>query len=997
VRFFAKDRSARRTVSEVRSSATVHPARWSRPGAVLAFAAFLTVAVLLTAGAASAAAPTVTLTSADNPTYTTVDVHGSLDPGGEPSGWYFEISTDGENWQGAPGGGFFETPLSGPQPINETITGLTAGQKYFFRLVGYNEGGEARSGEPYPEATTESIPAPTVTIDQVTTFSGTTAHFSGRIEPNPPAGNPEAAEVNWHFQCQPECPGLTGGSVAAGAEGQDQIVEDEATGLEPNSEYVVRLVGKNTGEPVTAGPVTFRTATVGPEVQTIPAFAIRGGTEALVGGSINPRNSDTTYWIEYGTTSGYGHKFPAVPADAGSGGAPVLVTQRLAGLAPSTVYHFKLVAKSNAVTGAGVDQNFETAPSSEAIEQGCPNQDLRIENDSTALPDCRAYEQVSPTDKNGYDVGGTESGGFAEYSPFIAAEDGSRIAFESGAFGDSRSAFQLNTYLSTRGTSGWTTHALSPPLPPQISPSFMNVDWYSPDLHTAVIAPQAGYHLAPGDFPGVPNFYRLNTATDELTTLNIGDVPPGEHEFYQVIGASTDVKTVYFTSTEPLIEGASSPSIYEWNEGKLRLASLLPPNEGPGLEGNTHVSVDGSRLAFELDNQVYLREDGHTYELTPAGGYISGFDWATPDLSGIFVSTTAPLTSGSLNDGLGKIYRYNSGPKTWTPISPNPTDGGTAGKVVGASPDGSYVYFRSDSQYIPGQGIRGNSVVGTNLYLWHDGVITFIGTERNPRSEASGVTKFRVSPDGKRLSFESADRLTAYDNTDSTPGPGGASRADPEIYVYDAEAKRLTCVSCNPGGEPPSGTAGGPDAGSTLPAPAPRPPASRQAGVGDDGHIFFNTRDALVPEDVNGVQDVYEWRDGGPHLISSGSGADPAFYAGSSVDGNSVFFTTRQQLVRSDRDDLFDLYDARVDGGFALVEESSRCEGLDSCHGDESRPPVEVGLGTPGTAPQTRVDSARLRLKKTLRACNHRPKKKRAQCKAAARKKFKIASKGRAH
>jgi len=962
------------------------------------------------AAPALAAAPDLTIGTPTDPTYTTVHVEGSVDAHGEPTGWGYEVSDDGgASWQGTNLGNFTES--DGPEAADGEIEGLTAGKTYQVRLAAtnYNDGSQGFSPGPDPEFTTDPVPAPTVTIDPVGGVTGTSAHLGGRIEPNPPAGDPSAADVEWHFECSPECPNLPGGTVPAAATGAEQEVGVEASELEPNTEYSVTLVGKNAGEPIEAGPVTFTTAAVDPDVQTLPAFAVRGGTEALVGGSIDPRNSATTYWIEWGRTTGYGQKVPATPADAGSGNQLEYFTRRLTGLTPSTVYHVRLVAESDGHRSDGADVNFETAPSSEAIEQDCPNATLRLEDNSTALPECRAYEQVSPVDKNGFDVAQFPPGGGDE--SFLAAKDGSKLAFLStGAFGDSKSAFLSNPYLSSRGPGGWTTHALGPPaFTPEVQLSKSLIDWFTPDLSQAVIMPVTGYHLAPGDFPGDLNLYVENTATGALATVSNGTFSPGRGGYF-VLGGSDDGRVVYFVAGR-LLENApsSNSSIYEWRDGNLKLASLLPDGEpvqsGATIvapSGTNYVSPDGSRVFFEDgEGNLYLREDQHTYEIVgPAPGAVPRFLGATPDLSGIFFRSSLALTPGAAEDGTAKLYRYNSGSKTITQISPNAPNGGNVTSVRGVSPDGSYVYFRSEARYLPGQGVRGRD--GTvNLYMWHDGEIALIGTEPSAQLSGEGsdeakYTKFRVSPDGKFASFESPDRLTAYDNTDATPGPGGASRADSEIYVFDAETKRLTCVSCNPSGEPPSGTAEGADAGASVPN-QPIFSSNQQAGVGDDGHIFFNSRDALVPADVNGVQDVYEWRDGQVHLISTGTGNDPAAYADSGSNGDDAFFSTRQQLTSSDRDGLVDLYDARVDGGFPRSAEASLCEGLDSCHGPESRSPAESALGSPGTAPESRADSRRLRLNRALKQCKHRPKKQRARCRAKVKKRFKHSSTGRTH
>lgn len=978
--------------------------RVSRPVLLGLFASLL-CALAWAAAPAVAAAPDATIGTATNPTYTTVHVEGSVDAHGEPTGWGYEVSDDGgASWQGTNLGNYTES--AGPEAADGDIEYLTAGKTYQVRLAAtnYNDGSQGFSAEPNPEFTTDSIPAPTVTIDPVSGATGTSAHLTGRIEPNPPAGDPSAADVGWHFQCNPECPNLAGGTVPATATGAEQEVEVEAAGLEPNTEYTVSLVGKNAGEAVTAGPITFRTSEVEPEVQTLPAFAIRGGTEALVGGSINPRNSETTYWVEWGRTTSYGQKIPATPADAGSGGQLEYFTERLTGLTPSTVYHARLAAENSANgdgPSRGADQSFETAPAEPEPAQSCPNEQLRRENDSNRLPDCRAYEQVSPTDKNGFAIGPPTN-----LDGYVAAADGSGVTFESlGAFGDSRSSSLINPFLSRRTASGWTTHALAPPFPSRGNEQ-TTMQWYSKDLSKAVIVPPRGYSLAPGDAPGQLNIYLRDNATDSYTTLDSAGMAGGGN----FVGARQDGERVYFSSGDPLLPEAPSggfSSIYEWQEGHLSLASVRPDGE-PLPEGASTstasgvrlVSEDGSRLMFKggnaADQSLYLRESGQTYLIAPnaEGNDLLG---ATPDLSSIFFCSTAVLAPGAQAESVN-LYRFNADAKTVSLIAPGTPGGGNVSAVVGVSDNGSYVYFRSGAQYLPGQGLKGHTgFEETNLYLWHDGEITFIAAEQHPELVRDILNRYRLSPDGKELSFQSVDRLTSYDNTDAEPGPGNQPRADTEVYVYDAAVNRLTCVSCNPSGASPSGTAEGPAASSSFPVPPPRQTQNPQPGVRDDGSIFFESRDALVPGDVNGVNDVYEWRDGRVHLISTGTDARPSFLGSSSTSGDDVFFTTVQQLVPADRDELADLYDARVDGGFTPSSGRTICEGIEGCHGSGSSPPPERTASSAALAPQAKIDTRRLRLKRQLKACRHKPKKMRAKCRARAKKRYRTASKKGAH
>ncbi len=122
------------------------------------------------------------------------------------------------------------------------------------------------------------------------------------------------------------------------------------------------------------------------------------------------------------------------------------------------------------------------------------------------------------------------------------------------------------------------------------------------------------------------------------------------------------------------------------------------------------------------------------------------------------------------------------------------------------------------------------------------------------------------------------------------------------------------------------------------------PTAERQMyfprSLSDDGNrVFFNAFDALVPQDTNGQQDVYEWEKQGAgtcektggciSLISSGQSPEISEFVDASPDGRDVFFTTASSLVPQDPG-LIDIYDARVDGGLRVPPEPLACEG-DSC------------------------------------------------------------------
>jgi streptogramin lyase len=105
-------------------------------------------------------------------------------------------------------------------------------------------------------------------------------------------------------------------------------------------------------------------AVASPSAVTDPAIAI-GPTSATLTGSVNPAGFATTYQFQWGATTAYGQSAPSTAASAGSGSLPGPASQVLTGLAPSTTYHFRLVASNcggcQSGTSVGPDMTFTTA------------------------------------------------------------------------------------------------------------------------------------------------------------------------------------------------------------------------------------------------------------------------------------------------------------------------------------------------------------------------------------------------------------------------------------------------------------------------------------------------------------------------------------------------------------------------------------------------------------------------------------------------------------
>ena len=669
---------------------------------------------------------------------------------------------------------------------------------------------------------------------------------------------------------------------------------------------------------------------------------------------------------------------------------------------------------------------------------------------ATTLPDGRAYELVSPPDKNGSDVSG-------DPTKTRPALDGDAVSFASvGAFADARGTGLTTQYVSQRdgrpGTNGWSTHAITPKqgtisaiaVGNDLAPLYAGE--FSDDLSKGIVSSYD--QLAPG--PNVQAFANLYLRTDLRSPgpggyqLLSDAFAPASVETLAALkpsfaDASTDFTHVIFESTVPLTPDApadqSVSKLYEWDNGTVRLVGILPDGtpapasfagQGTGVGGaltytpNT-ISDDGTRIFFTdpssgtdiVDGNVYMRVDhSSTVQLnasekdTPDSPAPATYQWATPDGLKVFFTSGEQLT----NTPGGGLYLYDaskpdSDPHNLTLLSvdtePSDGTGAVMDGVAGASRDGSYVYFLAHGQLVAGK----PATTGAGIYLWHDGTVSYIGQLDNGNDVAGMrgsnwklvVKSSRVTPSGRFFLFSSRSGvgLTGYDHGSCGHGAGCT-----ELYLYDADAATLKCISCAPGSGPAVSAASATldihEGAAGLATHLNRP-------LSDDGrYVFFSTGEALSPADHNGaVRDVYEYNvvTGKTVLISDGRGTSASFFMDATPTGDNVFFTTRDRNVGWDIDDNYDLYDARVHGGFPEPVAPRVCSG-DACQGALG---VAPSVGVPGTQllngagnlsppvvrkPVVKRVSNAQRLSRALKACKQKPRRARKKCESQARKRF---------
>jgi hypothetical protein len=649
----------------------------------------------------------------------------------------------------------------------------------------------------------------------------------------------------------------------------------------------------------------------------------------------------------------------------------------------------------------------------------CPNEEIRLEQHiAGTLADCRAYEQVSPEEKGHGDI-------IADGETTIAATTGEAVAYSTRTpFGDEvgSGVSGQTQYVARRTNDGWTSHAVTPtPLPDTVQTFFSatKLQTFSDDLTSAVVW---GYDLpGGGGEPARNNIYLENTATRALQPITLSQtenkLSPFDFLTTTDWGTSADAQHLAFvTSTQMLPNAAPGvPNVYEWDAGReLSLAGILPdgtvPSGGSDVQPNHYraaMSADGRRLVFTAapngDPELYMRIDGSTtVPISQPNGDPNStnvhLQAVTPDGRNVFFVTDSALVPGDVNGG-PDLYRWtDSGDPahdgTITQIS---TDGeygldGTQNGVIGASDDGTVVYYETTD---------------LQLVVWDNGTSRLLSADAaadsDPTNSVAAVASEpglgRVSPDGMWLAFMTRSTI----QNDGIHGlTGEVINGHYEMYVYSLRDDRLSCVSC-PSGAARVDASVVPDVTSGLPRLVDD--AIRPQFLSTGGKVFFSTGEALVPQDVNGVEDVYEYDapTGKLSLVSSGTGHDPASFADASPSGDDVFFQTRQQLVPGDHDELVDLYDARVGGGFPEVPVATLTPCLgDACQGSPGSAPsfqVPVSVGFTGPAnpnvsvvvqkPVAKRLSRVEKLRKAFMACRARRRRsQREKCEVAARKSF---------
>jgi hypothetical protein len=298
--------------------------------------------------ALAATAPTATTGAAQQVEYASATVTATVNPNGSATSYYFEYGTTsayGMQTSSASAG-------SGTSGVAEQqpLTGLAASTTYDYRVVAVSAGGTVEGSN--ATFTTPKTPAPMPTTSAATALTSAAATLNGSV-------NPEGVPTTYYFQYGTTAAyGSKTATQSAGSASTAQTVATNVSGLAATTTYHYRLVAVSAGGTVVGGDLTFTTSKLPvPAVGTGLATGVTTAT-AVLNGTVNPEGLATSYYFQYGTTSGYGHN--TATHSAGSGTGSTAASQSLSGLAARTTYHYRIVAVNAGGTVDGKDATFVT-------------------------------------------------------------------------------------------------------------------------------------------------------------------------------------------------------------------------------------------------------------------------------------------------------------------------------------------------------------------------------------------------------------------------------------------------------------------------------------------------------------------------------------------------------------------------------------------------------------------------------------------------------------
>jgi hypothetical protein len=850
-------------------------------------------------------------------------LHGSYLGDGQDVHYFFEWAKStgyGHTTPALPGGD--AGTGTGPQDVAPIqVSGLVGGATYHYRLVVSTASGITRGQD---ESFTTPAAVTNLKADAPIVVTDTTAALRASFDGD------GTYETHYYFEWGPTtaygntAPAPPGNAVPPG-NGTIEVPPVTISNLEKDgSTYHFRVIATNPLGTTISDDRTFKTATA-PLVSNLNTRNVKD-TSAELTGEVNPRYGQTAYHFEWGPTATYGNSVPIPAGSAGSGDSLVQVSGQIDGLTSGLTYHFRLVASNQYGTTFSPDQTFGFYP------PACPNSQLRQETRSNSLPDCRAYELVTPSFAQGAAIMADDgpTSGVAVNPPRIAY--GANFGLFPASSGEGMNGLS-DLYVSTRSDLGWNqryvglsgTEGMAMGGPPGgvmysptqgVYPSDAQKGTQASPSLDRVIDYNWGY---PGNLeshaPGSNAPYVWNATSGQLIErwpTNL--VERGNKDiFVGVPQASADFSHFIFSSNVAFAEGGveSAAEIICCPVAGVPMDAIWPRDSIYDNDVKTGAVALASRKADETPFQ------GRVFNVSDDGSHILMAEEAA--LQGGLPPAPLVVQEAVLGAEIkGPLYlrvdATRADARTYE-IAPE-----SDLQFVGSTADGATVYFTSADQLT-----SDDHDSSRDLFVWHESEPNSLSRVSVGDHGSAGNTDACSPKEGwtSVCGVGTIGRLSGNGHTDSylatasgaiyfeSPEQLVGSKGRPEernLYLYKngtlryvttmestrgvvrmqvtGDGKQMALVTTSSltdyesaghremySYSPQDGLVSCVSCRSDGAQPVSDVSASQNGlFLTNDGRTFFSTTEGLVPRDTNQVQDVYEFTEGRAQLITAGIG-----------------------------------------------------------------------------------------------------------------------------
>jgi hypothetical protein len=564
------------------------------------------------------------------------------------------------------------------------------------------------------------------------------------------------------------------------------------TGFSPGTKNHYRLVASNAAGGTSNGVDQTFTTTQPPSVDGL-ASANLTATTADLNAQVNPNGLDTTYRFEYGLTISYGQSAPVPDGTISASSADQAISVHLDSLIPQNVYHYRLVATNIDGTTTTGDQTFNFYPPS------CPNENVRQQTKANYLPDCRAYEIVSPGD-----AGGTQLYAFGPNSGH--ATNPSRFSF-TGLFstipnsGGSPIDGTGDLYVATRTGTGWVSRYVGWPSDeaavdggPPMGPPGSSSQPYQPY--------PSNMSANGGSGPGGQNGVITNLSMDKFLSFN-----DGNQSIESIFGADFQNHTP-IASIAPKVIAADGTLLGRWptNLGAVPDGSypawqgIYPYGGYPDEGAQALTTAPGGSHALDCP-----ATNGSFQE--KAANNCPGDVTGSADLNHfVFATEWNVFAPGGQLSPPGSVYDNNTATGTVVVASKAPGGGDIASEptdkagdplqIPAVSSNGSHILMAAGGNGpcgfancpYPPCGDYYSAVVRcamqpSHLYMRVDGAVTY------DVSQGHDVNYVGTSGDGSKVYYSSDQQLTTDDTDNSI-----------DLYMWSEATNSITRVSAGNNG-----------------------------------------------------------------------------------------------------------------------------------------------------------------------------------------------------